>query len=169
MRSRRFKGQTAGSNRRVLLIRCCGSGSAGLAGQLQAGDERRLLAALRPDVSPLTEHSASGDFIRSAAILHVRAAAAILLHQPNQQPDRHQSAEYPRQRSDPCRDVLLLREQCSKRRASMSKAEAKSKDIQHGPIHYPLWFGGSASCFAACVTHPLDLSKSRGHWRVRRV
>jgi hypothetical protein len=45
--------------------------------------------------------------------------------------------------------------------ASMSKAEAKSKDIQHGPIHYPLWFGGSASCFAACVTHPLDLSESR--------
>ena len=45
--------------------------------------------------------------------------------------------------------------------AKMSTAEAKSKDIQHGPIHYPLWFGGSASCFAACVTHPLDLSKSR--------
>lgn len=51
----------------------------------------------------------------------------------------------------------------------MSKAEAKSKDTQHGPIHYPLWFGGSASCFAACVTHPLDLSKSRDHWRVKRV
>lgn len=39
-------------------------------------------------------------------------------------------------------------------------AEArKSKDVQHGSIHYPLWFGGSASCFAACVTHPLDLRK----------
>lgn len=25
-------------------------------------------------------------------------------------------------------------------------------------LHYPFWFGGSASCFAACVTHPLDLS-----------
>lgn len=24
-------------------------------------------------------------------------------------------------------------------------------------IHYPFWFGGSASCFAAGVTHPLDL------------
>jgi dicarboxylate transporter 10 len=24
-------------------------------------------------------------------------------------------------------------------------------------IHYPFWFGGSASCFAAAVTHPLDL------------
>ncbi|KAI9751597.1 MAG: ornithine aminotransferase [Chaenotheca gracillima] len=24
-------------------------------------------------------------------------------------------------------------------------------------IHYPFWFGGSASCFAASVTHPLDL------------
>ncbi|KAF2460611.1 mitochondrial carrier domain-containing protein [Lineolata rhizophorae] len=29
------------------------------------------------------------------------------------------------------------------------------------PIHYPFWFGGSASCFAACVTHPLDLVKVR--------
>jgi hypothetical protein len=26
-------------------------------------------------------------------------------------------------------------------------------------VHYPFWFGGSASCFAACVTHPLDLGK----------
>jgi len=33
----------------------------------------------------------------------------------------------------------------------------KSKDVQHGPIHYPLWFGGSSSCLAAGVTHPLDL------------
>lgn len=41
---------------------------------------------------------------------------------------------------------------------AMSKSERKSNDVQHGPIHYPLWFGGSASCFAACVTHPLDLS-----------
>lgn len=24
-------------------------------------------------------------------------------------------------------------------------------------VHYPFWFGGSASCFAASVTHPLDL------------
>ncbi|KAJ5549949.1 hypothetical protein N7461_004647 [Penicillium sp. DV-2018c] len=24
-------------------------------------------------------------------------------------------------------------------------------------VHYPFWFGGSASCFAAAVTHPLDL------------
>lgn len=24
-------------------------------------------------------------------------------------------------------------------------------------IHYPFWFGGSASCCAAAVTHPLDL------------
>ena len=26
-------------------------------------------------------------------------------------------------------------------------------------IHYPFWFGGGASCFAACVTHPLDLGE----------
>ncbi|KAF8460235.1 mitochondrial carrier domain-containing protein [Kalaharituber pfeilii] len=30
-----------------------------------------------------------------------------------------------------------------------------------GPIHYPFWFGGSASCIAACFTHPLDLVKVR--------
>ncbi|CAG8899287.1 unnamed protein product [Penicillium egyptiacum] len=31
---------------------------------------------------------------------------------------------------------------------------AQSKPKQ---LHYPFWFGGSASCFAASVTHPLDL------------
>ncbi|KAK7544242.1 mitochondrial carrier domain-containing protein [Phyllosticta citribraziliensis] len=30
-----------------------------------------------------------------------------------------------------------------------------------GPVKYPFWFGGSASSFAACVTHPLDLVKVR--------
>ncbi|WPH04217.1 Hypothetical protein R9X50_00710600 [Acrodontium crateriforme] len=47
----------------------------------------------------------------------------------------------------------------------MSATVAPSKNMaqpkQNGPIHYPLWFGGSASCFAACVTHPLDLLKVR--------
>ncbi|BFZ64478.1 Mitochondrial dicarboxylate transporter [Saitoella coloradoensis] len=33
------------------------------------------------------------------------------------------------------------------------------KKQQH--LHYPFWFGGSASCAAACVTHPLDLAKVR--------
>ncbi|KAL2759419.1 hypothetical protein ACRALDRAFT_2038288 [Sodiomyces alcalophilus JCM 7366] len=28
-------------------------------------------------------------------------------------------------------------------------------------IHYPFWFGGTASSMAACVTHPLDLLKVR--------
>ncbi|RPB27999.1 mitochondrial carrier [Terfezia boudieri ATCC MYA-4762] len=28
-------------------------------------------------------------------------------------------------------------------------------------MHYPFWFGGSASCIAACFTHPLDLVKVR--------
>ncbi|RAK96275.1 putative mitochondrial dicarboxylate carrier [Aspergillus ibericus CBS 121593] len=28
-------------------------------------------------------------------------------------------------------------------------------------VHYPFWFGGSASCMAAAVTHPLDLVKVR--------
>jgi hypothetical protein len=40
----------------------------------------------------------------------------------------------------------------------------KKKDdaLAKTPIHYPFWFGGSASCLAACVTHPLDLRKLRG-------
>lgn len=35
-------------------------------------------------------------------------------------------------------------------------AAASSKSI-----HYPFWFGGSASSLAACVTHPMDLVKVR--------
>ncbi|KAF2708249.1 mitochondrial carrier [Pleomassaria siparia CBS 279.74] len=48
----------------------------------------------------------------------------------------------------------------------------KSADVKKTPIHYPFWFGGSASCFAACFTHPLDLVQVRlqtqGHHGVRR-
>ncbi|KAH7122218.1 hypothetical protein B0J11DRAFT_530941 [Dendryphion nanum] len=41
----------------------------------------------------------------------------------------------------------------------VSAAEVtKSQDVKKTPVHYPFWFGGSASCFAACFTHPLDLS-----------
>ncbi|KAK0639355.1 mitochondrial carrier domain-containing protein [Cercophora newfieldiana] len=32
---------------------------------------------------------------------------------------------------------------------------------QPAQVHYPFWFGGSASSMAACVTHPLDLVKVR--------
>ena len=79
----------------------------------------------------------------------------------------HNLPPYPRHSSGPCRVVLLLsHESNALAAASMSKAEAKSKDVQHGPIHYPLWFGGSASCFAATVTHPLDLSKSHRYCHV---
>lgn len=37
--------------------------------------------------------------------------------------------------------------------------QAKSKKV-----HYPFWFGGSASCFAAAVTHPLDLGMLLVEW-----
>ena len=33
-------------------------------------------------------------------------------------------------------------------------------DNKKAVIHYPFWFGGSASSMAACVTHPLDLGMS---------
>ena len=35
---------------------------------------------------------------------------------------------------------------------SVGKAQPKTR--------YPFWFGGSASCLAATVTHPLDLGNS---------
>ncbi|KAL2179824.1 mitochondrial carrier domain-containing protein [Thermothelomyces heterothallicus CBS 202.75] len=44
--------------------------------------------------------------------------------------------------------------------ATMAKGE-KDKSVTTRPIHYPFWFGGSASSMAACVTHPLDLVKVR--------
>lgn len=31
----------------------------------------------------------------------------------------------------------------------------KSKQHAGDAMHYPFWFGGSASCIAACFTHPL--------------
>lgn len=34
------------------------------------------------------------------------------------------------------------------------------KPVKKTPIHYPFWFGGSASCLATFFTHPLDLGKS---------
>lgn len=37
----------------------------------------------------------------------------------------------------------------------------KKEKRERAAIRYPFWFGGSASCFAACVTHPLDLVKVR--------
>ncbi|KAK4189937.1 putative mitochondrial dicarboxylate transporter [Podospora australis] len=55
--------------------------------------------------------------------------------------------------------------------AGAGLGEGKRKDVslsqppqQPGKkqvIHYPFWFGGSASSMAACVTHPLDLVKVR--------
>ena len=37
--------------------------------------------------------------------------------------------------------------------------QAAAAPVPAKKIHYPFWFGGSASCFAAAVTHPLDLGK----------
>lgn len=38
---------------------------------------------------------------------------------------------------------------------------SKNQAWDRAHIRYPFWFGGSASCFAACATHPLDLVKVR--------
>ncbi|GAM82553.1 hypothetical protein ANO11243_005350 [Dothideomycetidae sp. 11243] len=37
------------------------------------------------------------------------------------------------------------------------KGGSKPEARDHADIEYPWWFGGSASCFAVCLTHPLDL------------
>lgn len=37
------------------------------------------------------------------------------------------------------------------------------------PVHYPFWFGGSASSMAACVTHPLDLGTETHSPRMRAM
>ncbi|PVH83706.1 mitochondrial carrier [Cadophora sp. DSE1049] len=41
------------------------------------------------------------------------------------------------------------------------KQVRKRTPAKRDAVRYPFWFGGSASCFAACVTHPLDLVKVR--------
>jgi hypothetical protein len=57
---------------------------------------------------------------------------------------------------------------CSEMSASGTNRN-KNRAIQNGhQLHYPFWFGGSASCFAASVTHPLDLSMSFGYTREKR-
>jgi hypothetical protein len=43
--------------------------------------------------------------------------------------------------------------------STTARKVTKDKDVHKGQIRYPFWFGGSASCFAATVTHPLDLGK----------
>ncbi|KAI2471760.1 mitochondrial dicarboxylate carrier [Annulohypoxylon bovei var. microspora] len=45
--------------------------------------------------------------------------------------------------------------------AKPKNLEKKKAALAHERISYPFWFGGSASSFAACVTHPLDLVKVR--------
>ncbi|KAF7550615.1 hypothetical protein G7046_g7956 [Stylonectria norvegica] len=44
--------------------------------------------------------------------------------------------------------------------AGRTAAQADEQQRKKDSIRYPFWFGGSASSFAACVTHPLDLAIS---------
>jgi len=47
----------------------------------------------------------------------------------------------------------------SRRRSDQAEELSRKRAWNREHIKYPFWFGGSASCFAACVTHPLDLGK----------
>ncbi len=50
----------------------------------------------------------------------------------------------------------------SRSRSDQAAAELSRKRAWHREhVKYPFWFGGSASCFAACVTHPLDLGEEQ--------
>jgi hypothetical protein len=40
------------------------------------------------------------------------------------------------------------------------KAQLDTASVNKAPYDYPFWFGGSASCCAVCLTHPLDLGKA---------
>ncbi|UNI20310.1 Mitochondrial dicarboxylate transporter [Purpureocillium takamizusanense] len=42
-----------------------------------------------------------------------------------------------------------------------AKTDERRKKAKPPAIRYPFWFGGSASSMAACVTHPLDLDKTK--------
>jgi dicarboxylate transporter 10 len=43
--------------------------------------------------------------------------------------------------------------------AKAAREEQKKQKMAKTAMRYPFWFGGSASSFAACVTHPLDLGE----------
>lgn len=43
--------------------------------------------------------------------------------------------------------------------AKAARDEQKQQKMAKTSRRYPFWFGGSASSFAACVTHPLDLGE----------
>ncbi|KAB8069813.1 mitochondrial carrier domain-containing protein [Aspergillus leporis] len=45
--------------------------------------------------------------------------------------------------------------------AKLEVSQPRRAAVPVKKVHYPFWFGGSASCFAAAVTHPLDLVKVR--------
>jgi hypothetical protein len=54
----------------------------------------------------------------------------------------------------------------------MSKQEgalSRKKAWEKAQVRYPFWFGGSASCMAACVTHPLDLGKSFSNYSLSTI
>jgi hypothetical protein len=49
----------------------------------------------------------------------------------------------------------------SRRRSDQAEELSRKRAWNREHVKYPFWFGGSASGFAACVTHPLDLGKKQ--------
>lgn len=47
------------------------------------------------------------------------------------------------------------------RSEQQAKELSRKKAWEKEHMKYPFWFGGSAGCFAAYVTHPLDLGKAQ--------
>ena len=50
----------------------------------------------------------------------------------------------------------------------VKKSEDVVKKVVNKPVHYPFWFGGSASCCATLFTHPLDLGKLKLPYSIGR-
>lgn len=55
---------------------------------------------------------------------------------------------------------ILLDKMASSGKLELSQQALPRAVTTPGKVYYPFWFGGSASCFAAGVTHPLDLGKA---------
>lgn len=55
---------------------------------------------------------------------------------------------------------ILLDKMASSGKLEQSQQALPRAVTTPGKVYYPFWFGGSASCFAAGVTHPLDLGKA---------
>ncbi|EAA27727.2 mitochondrial carrier [Neurospora crassa] len=61
----------------------------------------------------------------------------------------------------PAAQAIMDKQTMTSDKPVVAATTTKTKKSKQQTIHYPFWFGGSASSMAATVTHPLDLVKVR--------